>query len=75
MHEHEEEAEMDRASGRYARRFMYWEFWAALAAVLFDVVSFVVPLFALAFLVALLHPHGWRWMAWVSDLLRRIQES
>lgn len=64
---------MDRASDTYARRFMYWEFWAALAAVVFDVVSFVVPVFALVFLVALLHPRGWRWMAWVTDLLRRVQ--
>lgn len=62
-------------SRTYARRFMFWEFWAALAAVVFDMVSFVVPLFALAFLVALLQPQGWRWMAWVTDVLRRVQED
>ena len=66
---------MSRSSGTYARRFMCWEFWIALAAVVFDVVSFVVPLFALAFLVALFHPQGWRWMAWVTDVLRQVQED
>ncbi|MCH7896598.1 MAG: hypothetical protein V3R69_00790 [candidate division NC10 bacterium] len=66
---------MGRSSGTYARRFMCWEFWFALAAVVFDVVSFVVPLFALAFLVALFHPQGWRWMAWVTDVLRQVQED
>lgn len=59
----------------YVRRFRYWEYWAALAAVLFDVVSFVVPLFALAFLVVLLQPRGWLWMAWLTDVLRRVQED
>jgi hypothetical protein len=54
---------------------MCWEFWIALAAVVFDVVSFVVPLFALAFLVALFHPQGWRWMVWVTDVLRQVQED
>lgn len=66
---------MGRSSGTYARWFMCWEFWFALAAVVFDVVSFVVPLFALAFLVALFHPQGWRWMAWVTDVLRQVQED
>lgn len=66
---------MNSHAGPYARRFMFWEFWAALAAVLFDIVSFVVPLFALVFLVILLHPQGWRWMAWVTDVLRRVQEG
>lgn len=66
---------MERISGGYAGRFKHWECWAALVAVLIDVVSFVIPLFALAFLVALLHPHGWRWMAQLTDVLRRMQES
>ncbi len=66
---------MNRASGTYSRRFMYWEYWVALAAVLFDVISFVVPLFALAFLVVLLQPQGWRWMASLTDVLRRVQEG
>lgn len=66
---------MGRTPGTYARRFMCWEFWAAFAAVLFDVASFVVPLFALVFLVALVSPHGWRWMARVTDMLRRVQEG
>ncbi len=66
---------MERISGSYARRFKHWECWVALAAVFFDAVSFVLPLFALAFLVALLHPHGWRWMARITDVLRQIQEG
>lgn len=66
---------MGRISGGYAGRFQHWECWAALVAVLIDVASFVIPLFALAFLVALLHPHGWRWMARLTDVLRRMQES
>ena len=66
---------MSRASGTYTRRLMYWEYWGALAAVLFDVISFVVPLFALAFLVVLLQPQGWRWMASVTDVLRRVQDG
>ncbi|MFQ5881224.1 MAG: hypothetical protein ACE5I9_01945 [Candidatus Methylomirabilales bacterium] len=66
---------MGRASGTYTRRFMYWEFWAALAAVVFDMLSFVAPLFALAFLVALLQPQGWRSMAWLADVIRRVQEG
>lgn len=66
---------MSNPSGSYARRFKTWEFWIALAAVLFDVVSFVVPLFALAFVVMLLQPQGWRWMAWITDVVRRIQED
>ncbi|MFQ5848531.1 MAG: hypothetical protein ACE5IQ_12785 [Candidatus Methylomirabilales bacterium] len=66
---------MGSPSDIYGRRFMYWEFWAALAAVAFDVVSFVVPVFALGFLVVLFHPHGWRWMGWLTDVLRRIQEG
>jgi len=66
---------MSRASASYTSRFAHWEFWIALAAVLFDVVSFVVPLFALAFVVMLLQPQGWRWMAWITDVVRRIQED
>ena len=66
---------MTSYSGTYAKRFIFWEFWAGLAAVLFDMVSFVVPLFALVFLVALLQPQGWRWMAWVTEVLRRVQED
>jgi hypothetical protein len=66
---------MTSHSGTYARRFMFWEFWAALAAIVFDMVSFIVPLFALAFLVALLQPQGWRWMARVTEVLRRVQED
>ncbi len=66
---------MDWPSESYTRRFMRWEFWVAVAAVVFDVVSFVVPLFALAFLVVLLQPKGWRWMAWVTEKLRGVQED
>lgn len=66
---------MGEAISTYTRRFTYWEYWVALAVVVFDVVSFVVPLFALAFLVVLLRPHGWRWMAWLTDVLRRVQED
>ena len=66
---------MTSHSGSYTRRFMFWEFWAAVAAVAFDMVSFVVPLFALGFLVALLQPQGWRWMARITDVLRRVQED
>lgn len=66
---------MDTASRAYARRFNRWEFWVALIAVLVDVVSFAIPLFALAFLVVLFQPQGWRWMGWVTELLRRIQEG
>lgn len=66
---------MGRLSGGYSGRFKHWECWAAVAAVLIDVVSFVIPLFALAFLVVLLHPHGWRWMARLTDVLRHMQES
>ncbi len=66
---------MDRTTGAYAKRFNRWEFWVALMAVLVDVVSFAIPLFALAFLVVLFQPQGWQWMAWVTELLRRIQEG
>lgn len=66
---------MSRPSGSYVRRFTTWEFWIAVAAVVFDVVAFVVPLFALVFVVILLQPQGWRWMAWATDVLRRIQEG
>ncbi len=66
---------MSRPSGSYARRFTTWEFWIAVAAVVFDGVAFVVPLFALMFVVILLQPQGWRWMAWATDVLRRIQEG
>ena len=66
---------MNRATGTYTKRFKYWEYWVALAAVVFDVVAFVVPLFALAFLVVLIQPRGWRWMASVTDVLRRVQED
>lgn len=66
---------MSRTSDSYARRFTTWEFWIAVAAVVFDVVAFMVPLFALVFVVILLQPQGWRWMAWATDVLRRIQEG
>lgn len=66
---------MSRPSRSYAKRFTTWEFWVAVAAVVFDVVSFVVPIFAFAFLVILVQPQGWRWMAWLTDVLRRIQEG
>lgn len=66
---------MSSPSGSYARRFTTWEFWVALAAVVFDVVAFVVPVFALLFLVVLLEPRGWRRLAWLTDILRRVQDS
>jgi hypothetical protein len=66
---------MSSPSGSYARRFTTWEFWIALAAVVFDVISFVVPIFALAFVVILLQPQGWRSMARITDVLRRIQQE
>lgn len=66
---------MSNPSGSYARRFTTWEFWFALAAVAFDVAAFVVPVFALLFLVVLLEPRGWRRLAWLTDVLRRIQEE
>lgn len=62
-------------SGTYTRRFTYWEFWIALAAVVFDVVAFAIPVFALAYLVVLMQPQGWRRMAWLTDMLRRIQDE
>jgi hypothetical protein len=31
--------------------------------------------FALAFLAVLLHPQGWRWMARLASVLRRLQEG
>ena len=66
---------MSRASANYTSRFAHWEFWVALAAVVFDVGAFVVPVFALLFLVVLLEPRGWRRLAWLTDVLRRIQED
>ncbi len=66
---------MSRASASYTSRFAHWEFWVALAAVVFDVLAFVIPVFALLFLVVLLEPRGWRRLGWLTDVLRQIQDS
>lgn len=63
------------AGADYARRFGRWEFWVASAAILFDLISFAVPMFALAFLVVLLHPEGWRGLAWLAETVHRMQEG
>ncbi len=65
------EEPMDTASRAYARRFNRGEFWVALIAVLVDVVSFAIPLFALAFLVVLFQPQV-EWDGYTSPFPKEV---
>jgi len=66
---------MSRRSGSYAHRFQQWQFWVIILAILFDLLAFAIPIFALAVLLVLLQPDGWRWLAQLTEMIRQIQEG
>lgn len=64
-----------RGADSYTRRFRYWQFWGLILAVVVDLLVFALPVFALAVLLVLFQPDGWRWLERLTTVVRQMQEG